>query len=67
MACHVHRLVSEGYKVGVVDQTETAALKAIGDSPSSLFTRELTALYTVATLAASYILVEYIYVSVCCM
>jgi len=41
-----------------VDQTETAALKAIGDSPSSLFTRELSALYTIATLAASYILVK---------
>ncbi|XP_065892619.1 DNA mismatch repair protein Msh3-like isoform X2 [Dysidea avara] len=52
---HIGRLVSEGYKVGVVDQTETAALKAIGDSPSSLFTRELTALYTVATLAASFV------------
>ena len=68
----MYRLVSAGYKVGVVDQTETAALKAIGDSPSSLFTRELTALYTIATLAASYILVEYCiisqYVCVCvCM
>jgi len=57
--CYLDRLVSAGYKVGVVDQTESAALKAIGDSPSSLFTRELSALYTIATLAASYILVKY--------
>ncbi|XP_004678489.1 PREDICTED: DNA mismatch repair protein Msh3 [Condylura cristata] len=47
---HVRRLVSKGYKVGVVKQTETAALKAIGDNKSSLFTRKLTALYTKSTL-----------------
>ncbi|KAB0366194.1 hypothetical protein FD754_010350 [Muntiacus muntjak] len=39
---HVRRLVAKGYKVGVVKQTETAALKAIGDNKSSLFSRKLT-------------------------
>ncbi|GAB1298427.1 DNA mismatch repair protein [Apodemus speciosus] len=47
---HVRRLVAKGYKVGVVKQTETAALKAIGDNKSSVFSRKLTALYTKATL-----------------
>ncbi|XP_007472047.1 PREDICTED: DNA mismatch repair protein Msh3-like, partial [Lipotes vexillifer] len=47
---HVRRLVAKGYKVGVVKQTETAALKAIGDNKSSLFSRKLTALYTKSTL-----------------
>uniref|UniRef100_A0A6I8R7P3 DNA mismatch repair protein MSH3 n=1 Tax=Xenopus tropicalis TaxID=8364 RepID=A0A6I8R7P3_XENTR len=47
---HVRRLVAKGYKVGVVKQTETAALKAAGESKSSLFTRQLTALYTKSTL-----------------
>ena len=52
-------MVCAGYKVGVVNQTETAALKAISDSRSSLFTRELTVLYTIATLPATYILSMY--------
>ncbi|XP_075397341.1 DNA mismatch repair protein Msh3 [Tenrec ecaudatus] len=47
---HVRRLVAKGYKVGVVKQTETAALKAAGDNKSSLFSRKLTALYTKSTL-----------------
>ncbi|XP_055968438.1 DNA mismatch repair protein Msh3 [Sorex fumeus] len=47
---HVRRLVAKGYKVGVVKQMETAALKAMGDNKSSLFTRKLTALYTKSTL-----------------
>ncbi|XP_077988845.1 DNA mismatch repair protein Msh3-like [Glandiceps talaboti] len=47
---HVTRLVSAGYKVGVVKQTETAALKAAGDNKSGPFTRKLTALYTKSTL-----------------
>ncbi|XP_049621997.1 DNA mismatch repair protein Msh3 [Suncus etruscus] len=47
---HVRRLVAKGYKVGVVKQMETAALKAVGDNKSSLFTRKLTALYTKSTL-----------------
>uniref|UniRef100_A0A5F8HCN3 DNA mismatch repair protein MSH3 n=1 Tax=Monodelphis domestica TaxID=13616 RepID=A0A5F8HCN3_MONDO len=47
---HVRRLVAKGHKVGVVKQTETAALKALGENKSSLFTRKLTALYTKSTL-----------------
>ncbi|XP_056021939.1 DNA mismatch repair protein Msh3-like isoform X3 [Ostrea edulis] len=47
---HIRRLVVAGYKVGVVKQTETAALKACGDNRSGPFTRELTAMYTKSTL-----------------
>ncbi|XP_067425319.1 DNA mismatch repair protein Msh3 [Emydura macquarii macquarii] len=47
---HVRRLVAKGYKVGVVKQMETAALKAAGENKNSLFTRKLTALYTKSTL-----------------
>nr|XP_006004451.2 PREDICTED: DNA mismatch repair protein Msh3 isoform X1 [Latimeria chalumnae] len=47
---HVRRLVAKGYKVGVVKQTETAALKAAGDNKSAPFTRKLTAIYTKSTL-----------------
>ncbi|XP_048861581.1 DNA mismatch repair protein Msh3-like isoform X2 [Brienomyrus brachyistius] len=47
---HVRRLVSQGYKVGVVKQTETTALKASGANRSCLFTRQLSALYTKSTL-----------------
>ncbi|XP_061172820.1 DNA mismatch repair protein Msh3-like [Saccostrea echinata] len=47
---HIRRLVAAGYKVGVVKQTETAALKACGDNKSGPFTRELSAMYTKSTL-----------------
>lgn len=47
---HVQRLVAQGYKVGVVKQTETAALKAAGENKNTLFQRKLQALYTKATL-----------------
>lgn len=51
---HAHlptfRLVGAGYKVGVVKQTETAALKAASEKKSGPFSRELTALYTRTTL-----------------
>ncbi|XP_030049192.1 DNA mismatch repair protein Msh3 [Microcaecilia unicolor] len=47
---HVRRLVAKGYKVGVVKQMETTALKAVGENKGSLFTRQLTALYTKSTL-----------------
>jgi len=49
---HVRRLVAQGHKVGVVRQTETAALKAAGANKSKPFSRDLTALYTPATLDA---------------
>ena len=44
------RLVAAGHKVGVVKQTETAALKAASDKKAGPFSRELTSLYTRATL-----------------
>ncbi|XP_050222033.1 DNA mismatch repair protein MSH3 isoform X2 [Mercurialis annua] len=50
---HVRRLVSAGYKVGVVKQTETAAIKAHGDNKVGPFCRGLSALYTKATLEAA--------------
>ena len=43
-------MVAAGYKVGVVKQTETAALKATSDRKSGPFTRELAAVYTKTTL-----------------
>lgn len=49
-ASFVYRLVAMGYKVGVVKQVETAALKAISEKKSGPFTRKLTALYTKTTL-----------------
>ncbi|XP_057527766.1 DNA mismatch repair protein MSH3 [Amaranthus tricolor] len=49
---HVRRLVSEGYKVGVVKQTETASIKAHGSNRGGPFTRGLSALYTKATIEA---------------
>lgn len=44
------RLVANGYKVGLVKQTETAAIKASGSNKSGLFSRQLTGLYTRSTL-----------------
>jgi len=53
---YVRRLVQAGYRVGVIKQTETAALKASGESESGnksgLFERKLVGLYTKATLDA---------------
>ncbi|KAF6159581.1 hypothetical protein GIB67_008010 [Kingdonia uniflora] len=50
---HVRRLVNVGYKVGVVKQTETAAIKSHGAKPLGPFSRGLSALYTKATLEAA--------------
>ncbi|CAI0546902.1 unnamed protein product [Linum tenue] len=50
---HVRRLVKAGYKVGVVKQTETAAIKAHGENRAGPFCRGLSALYTKATLEAA--------------
>ncbi|XP_041367946.1 DNA mismatch repair protein Msh3-like [Gigantopelta aegis] len=47
---HVRRLVAAGYKVGVVKQTETSALKAAGENRSAPFSRQLSALFTKSTL-----------------
>ncbi len=46
---HIRRLVEEGYKVGVVKQTELAASKRLNHSAGP-FARELTEVYTKATL-----------------
>lgn len=53
---HVRRLVAKGYKVGVVKQMETAALKAVGENKGNIFTRKLTDLYTKSTLIGEDIL-----------
>ncbi|KAJ3151626.1 Mismatch repair protein msh3 [Geranomyces michiganensis] len=49
MHVHVQKLVQLGYKVGVVRQMETAALKAAGDNKSAPFVRKLTNVYTKGT------------------
>ena len=36
-------------QVGIVRQTETAALKAAGDNKGAPFTRKLTNIYTIGT------------------
>ncbi|KAK0539481.1 Mismatch repair protein msh3 [Tilletia horrida] len=46
---HIRKLIAAGYKVGVVRQTETRALKAVSANKSQPFTRELTAMYTAST------------------
>ncbi|KAJ1484751.1 hypothetical protein T484DRAFT_1796114, partial [Baffinella frigidus] len=43
---HLRRLVEAGYKVGVVRQMETAALKAIGTNKSKQFDRQLCEVHT---------------------
>lgn len=47
------RLISQGYKVGIVEQTETAALKKVSDTRNDVFERKLTHVYTAATYAVS--------------
>nr|GAT43998.1 DNA mismatch repair protein [Mycena chlorophos] len=46
---HLKKLLSHGYKVGIVNQTETAALKKAGDNRNTIFERSLTRLVTAAT------------------
>eukprot|EP00887_Chlorella_sp_A99_P004262 scaffold15.g4262.t1 len=50
---HVRRLVEAGYRVGVVRQAETAAVKAASANRSGPFERKVAAIYTRATLEAS--------------
>ncbi|KAI8983976.1 muts domain V-domain-containing protein [Mycotypha africana] len=47
---HVRKLVNAGYRVGVVRQTETAALKAAGSNRGQPFKRELTEMITKGTM-----------------
>ncbi|KAI8344511.1 muts domain V-domain-containing protein [Chlamydoabsidia padenii] len=49
LSVHVRRLVQAGYKVGVVRQTETAALKAAGANRGAPFERKLQHMYTKGT------------------
>ncbi|ORX47693.1 hypothetical protein DM01DRAFT_1310070 [Hesseltinella vesiculosa] len=49
LTVHIRRLVHAGYKVGVVRQTETAALKASGSNRAGPFERRLQHLYTKGT------------------
>ncbi|KAF9477374.1 hypothetical protein BDN70DRAFT_881277 [Pholiota conissans] len=46
---HLKKLLSSGYRVGIVNQIETAALKKVGDNRNAPFERKLTNLYTQAT------------------
>ncbi|RXW20992.1 hypothetical protein EST38_g4863 [Candolleomyces aberdarensis] len=46
---HLKKLLAKGYRVGIVNQIETAALKKIGDNKSGPFERKLIHLYTAAT------------------
>ncbi|KAK0228364.1 muts domain V-domain-containing protein [Armillaria fumosa] len=46
---HLKKLLSQGYRVGIVQQTETAALKKVGDNRNAPFERKLTGLYTATT------------------
>lgn len=45
----INRLLSRGHKVGIIEQTETAALKKASDNRNAPFERELTHLYTATT------------------
>nr|XP_046202585.1 DNA mismatch repair protein Msh3 isoform X4 [Oncorhynchus gorbuscha] len=45
-----YRFFGEDAEVGVVKQTETSAIKASGANKNTLFTRQLSALYTKSTL-----------------
>lgn len=46
---YIEKMIRLGYKVGVVSQMETAALKAAGDNKSQPMERKLTQLYTSGT------------------
>lgn len=46
---HLKKLLSRGHKVGIIEQTETAALKKASDNRNAPFERELTHLYTATT------------------
>ncbi|PFH52420.1 hypothetical protein AMATHDRAFT_140149 [Amanita thiersii Skay4041] len=46
---HLKKLLSQGYRVGIVNQIETAALKKASDNRNAPFERRVTNLYTAAT------------------
>jgi DNA mismatch repair protein MSH3 len=43
---HTRKLVQAGFKVGIVRQIETAALKSISDNKNTGFEREVSEIYT---------------------
>ncbi|RDW77140.1 hypothetical protein BP6252_05193 [Coleophoma cylindrospora] len=49
LSVHAKRLVTAGYKIGIVRQIETAALKKAGDNRNTPFIRKLTNVYTKGT------------------
>lgn len=51
---NIQRLVNLGYKVGVVQQMETAAVKAQGKNKSAPFERKLTRVYTKGTMVDNF-------------
>ena len=55
---HMERLVVAGYKVGVVRQTETAALKKGSDTKNQIFKRELAEVYSSATFFGDAVVTE---------
>lgn len=50
--------------MGVVKQTETSAIKASGTSRNSLFTRQLSGLYTKSTLVGEGIVIDCVHMCV---
>ncbi|KAH8117506.1 muts domain V-domain-containing protein [Phellopilus nigrolimitatus] len=46
---HLKKLLSHGYKVGIIGQIETAALKKVSENRNNPFHRALTNMYTAAT------------------
>lgn len=49
LGVHTRRLVQCGYKIGIIQQMETAALKASGSNKAGPFERKLTKIYTRGT------------------
>lgn len=45
----IRRLLAQGYRVGIAEQTETAALKKVSETRHKPFERKVTHLYTSAT------------------
>lgn len=59
-ALYVKKLVSHGYKVGIIGQTETAAARQVGNSKSgTTFARDLVSIYSRSTFLGEDISLEY--------
>ncbi|KAF9466351.1 DNA mismatch repair protein MSH3 [Collybia nuda] len=50
---HLKKLLARGYRVGIANQIETAALKKAGENKNTPFMRQVTNLYTAATYVDS--------------